>query len=116
MSSRLSEASWILDSDALEQALKVRIDAAQIRRITAGAPPAFRSIAHYAACWGISDDCHRTDLVRGAPLDAVQNLKEVVGLYEEELDIWLAGPEANGPHFSDAYVAFSCMRMAADEV
>ena len=36
--------------------------------------------------------------------------------YDDALDSWLAGPESDGPTFSDAYIVFSALRMAADEV
>lgn len=37
-----------------------------------------------------------------------------INRYEDELDDWLAGPEADSPAPSAEYIAFSAMRMAAD--
>lgn len=46
----------------------------------------------------------------------VSELKRAVQDADAALDAWLAGPEAAGPDFSDEYIAFSAMRMAADSV
>jgi hypothetical protein len=70
----------------------------------------------YAEFWGFADDWTREDLVERAPLEVKRNLKDVVAIFDRKLDDWLAGPEAAGPHFSDEYVAFTAMRMAADYV
>jgi hypothetical protein len=35
---------------------------------------------------------------------------------DDALDEWFAGPEADDPHPSDEYVAFSAMRMVADAI
>jgi hypothetical protein len=69
----------------------------------------------YAEFWGISDDYERGELVDNAPPEIVENLKGVVAAFDDDLDKWLAGPEAEDPFPSDAYVAFTCMRMAALE-
>ena len=106
----------ILGPDDLQRLMGSNIDPAHIQRIMVGAPPAFQPIVHYAAYWGVSDDGDRLRLLQRAPDEAVQNLKQVVTLYEDELDQWLAGPEADGPDFSDAYIAFSAMRMASDAI
>jgi len=68
----------------------------------------------YAQIWGISDDWARESLVRRTPPALVENLKQVVTLYDDLLDDWLAGSEASSLTPSDSYVAFSAMRMAAD--
>lgn len=70
----------------------------------------------YAEFWGIADDWARQDLVRAAPPEAKQNLKQVVERYDDDFDEWLAGPEAEHPPFSDEYIAFTTLRMAADFV
>ena len=44
------------------------------------------------------------------------NLKDVVDQFDAALDDWLAGPEADGPTFSEEYIAFSALRRAADYV
>jgi hypothetical protein len=42
------------------------------------------------------------------------NLKWVVVKFDDQLDSWLAGPMAQSASPTDAYIAFSAMRMAAD--
>lgn len=77
-------------------------------------PEEFREIIPYAELWGVGDDGTRDDLVDRAPTAVLQNLVDVVVPLDDALDPWLAGPEASGPMFTDAYVAFSCLRLAAD--
>jgi len=79
-----------------------------------GVPRNLWPLLPYAAFWGVSDDWAREDLVRDWPPAARQNLKAVIALFEDELDHWLAGPEADNPVPSPEYLAFSAMRMAAD--
>jgi hypothetical protein len=43
-----------------------------------------------------------------------RSMKDAVEKYDSEFDLWLAGPEAAGPEYSDEYIAFSALRMAAD--
>lgn len=68
----------------------------------------------YAAFWGLSDDLDRENLVDAASSEIVANLKAIVRSHDDALDTWLAGPLADKPPFSAAYIAFSAMRMAAD--
>ena len=68
----------------------------------------------YAAFWGVSDDLDRENLVDAASPEIVANLKSIIRAYDDALDTWLAGPLADKPPFSAAYIAFSAMRMAAD--
>ena len=77
-------------------------------------PKNLRHLMHYAEFWGISDDWERQNLVIQAPEKVKNNLKLVIEEHDDELDVWLAGPEAASSNPSDAYVAFSAMRMAAD--
>jgi hypothetical protein len=77
-------------------------------------PEKFRRLSPYAEFWGISDDLLRESLVMWAPAEARQNLKAVVAAFDNALDEWLAGPEADDPYPSDEYVAFTALRMAAD--
>lgn len=76
-------------------------------------PERFLPLLPYAEFWGIPDDWKREDLVKYAPYNVQQNLKEVVAAYDTALDEWLAGPEAESDNPSNEYVAFSAMRMAA---
>lgn len=79
-------------------------------------PRQFWPLVPYAEFWGIADDWGRESLVDEAPLSIQQNLKVVVALFDNALDEWLAGPEADHPPFSKEYIAFSAMRRAADYV
>jgi hypothetical protein len=86
----------------------IRLDPARV-------PERLRALIPLAEKWGISDDMLRLDAVRRAPLDEMANLSRIVAQYDDALDEWLAGPEAHGPSFSPEYLAFTHMRMAADE-
>ncbi len=77
-------------------------------------PEALRHLIPFAEIWGIKDDITRDDMARTAPKEAIEDLKRIVERNEDLLDDWLAGPEAAGPSFSEEYLAFSAMRMAAD--
>lgn len=77
-------------------------------------PSELRRIAHYANFWGLSDDSERMALIDSAPKAVLENLKSVVSSIDDELDVWLAGDEAALANPSDAYVAYSAMRMASD--
>lgn len=68
----------------------------------------------YAEFWGVADDWTRETLVKQALADVQQNLKQAVSAFEDALEEWLAGPEADNPNPSDEYVAFAAMIMAAD--
>ena len=106
----------IFDPERLGALLGLSADQTRLEGIMEGTPPVLSPIAHYAASWGISDDGYRLEFLTRVPEAAVQNLRYVVGVYEDELDEWLAGPEAEGPAYSEAYIAFSAMRMASDGV
>ena len=71
-------------------------------------------ILPYAEFWGISDDSTREILIQKAPPEVQTNLKLVVAMFNEKMDNWLAGSEAENPRPSREYLAFSAMRMAAD--
>jgi hypothetical protein len=77
-------------------------------------PEGLRHLIPTAEKFGISDDLTREDFMAKASKAEVLGLKQLVETYNNLLDVWLAGPEAAGPSFSDEYIAFSCMRMAAD--
>ncbi len=77
-------------------------------------PARLRALAPLAEFWGVSDDLIRADLLRTASREAVAALKQTVAAHEDELDDWLAGPEADSHEPSPEYLAFSNMRMAAD--
>lgn len=85
-------------------------------RLSESAVPAkLRPLIPYAEYWGVGDDIIREDLVRRAPSQARRDLRRIVAAYADELDDWLAGPEADLPVSSREYIAFSNMRIAAEE-
>jgi hypothetical protein len=67
----------------------------------------------YAEFWGITDDWAREDLVGEAPNEVLVNLRAAIVKFDDDLDKWLAGPEADDNCPSTEYIAFSAMRMAA---
>ena len=77
-------------------------------------PEKLQPLIPYALFWGILDDGLRERLVDGAPSHITQSLKSLVGDNDQLLDAWLAGDESTFPEQSEAYLAFSAMRMAAD--
>jgi hypothetical protein len=79
-------------------------------------PAEFRHLMPLAEKYGISDDGYRLEMLDS--LDDVERdeLARFLADYDDELDAWLAGPEADSPTPTNEYVTFSCLRMAADEV
>jgi hypothetical protein len=77
-------------------------------------PRELHALASVADRFGIADDWAREDLVRSTARAELDRLVQLVREHDDALDAWLAGPEAEGPEFSDEYIAFSAMRMAAD--
>jgi hypothetical protein len=67
-----------------------------------------------ARYFGIPDDYAREAKVKSASPEMLEQLREAILKHNDVLDAWLAGLEASGPNFSDEYVMFSAMRMAAD--
>lgn len=106
----------ILSRNQLEEELGIEINQDRLESIINGAPYELHEIAHYAAAWGISDDGYRLDFIKNTDNNLKINLQFIVDRYEDVFDKWLAGPEANGPEFSESYISFSCMRMASDEI
>jgi hypothetical protein len=64
--------------------------------------------------FGVGDDLIRQDIIADTPPTEVEAMRRIVEARADELDEWLAGPEASGPTFTPEYIAFSCLRMAAD--
>jgi hypothetical protein len=77
-------------------------------------PPAVRALLPLAERFGVADDGAREQVVRAADSHAIQALVAAVRAHDDALDLWLSGPEAAGPDWTDEYLAFSAMRMAAD--
>ena len=79
-------------------------------------PSNLRHLAPLAKRWGISDDGYRADALKAATPQELGQLKGAVSDHDDLLDEWLAGPEAAGPYFTDEYIMYSAMRMAADSI
>jgi len=77
-------------------------------------PKNLRILICYAEFWGISDDWTRERLIKKSSQPVRENLKAVIASFDDALDDWFAGEEANSTTPSNEYVAFSAMRMAAD--
>jgi hypothetical protein len=77
-------------------------------------PRTLQALIPLAERFGLADDVERERLVRATPAQELHTLVAAVRENDDALDLWLAGPEAAGPEFTDEYVAFSAMRMAAD--
>lgn len=77
-------------------------------------PEQLRELIPLAEKFGISDDLIREDFFAKTPKSELTKLKRTLSKYDDFLDEWLAGPEADGPSFSDEYIAFSAMRMGVD--
>src|SRR5438034_10854513 len=73
-------------------------------------PVALRHLVHLAEQFGIGDDLIRADVVAKTPPAEMQAMRQAIVTHDDEFDEWLAGPEADGPTFSDEYIAFSCLR------
>lgn len=77
-------------------------------------PETLRGLVPLAERFGLSDDSYRLNLVARTPAEDLADLRVRVRQHDSLLDEWLAGPDADGPGFSQEYIAFSAMRMAAD--
>lgn len=77
-------------------------------------PTALQSLIPFAEYFGVSDDLIRSDVLRKAPPEKLQEMREAVHRHEMDLEAWLAGPAAEGPNYSAEYIAFSALVMAAD--
>lgn len=77
-------------------------------------PENLRHLIPYASFWGLSDDWEREQLAEKAPDHLKKSLQKLIADNDDALDRWLAGEEASIPDPSDAYVAFSALRMASD--
>ncbi|MCR9294964.1 MAG: hypothetical protein NXI32_19785 [bacterium] len=77
-------------------------------------PDALYPLIPYARFWGISDDWQREQLAIKAPDCVRESFKRLIEQNDDVLDDWLSGEEALSAQPTDAYVAFSAMRMCAD--
>ena len=77
-------------------------------------PDSLRHLIPLAEEFGIGDDLIRADVLAKTQTSNLAELRRQVEINQDALDAWLAGPESYGPDWSPEYLAFSCMRMAAD--
>jgi hypothetical protein len=77
-------------------------------------PVNLASLIPYARFWGIADDYERDALADKAPKTIGDDLLAITQAHAQQLDDWLASPEADWNN--EAYLAFSNMRMAADYI
>ncbi len=77
-------------------------------------PSTLRHLIPLAQKFGVTDDLAREAIVSCASLAEIAVLKQAVQANDALLDAWLSETEATGPSFSNEYIAFSAMRMAAD--
>jgi len=77
-------------------------------------PASLRHLIPLAEQFGIGDDLIRQDVIANTDPATVDAMRRIVDANNDLFDQWLAGPESAGPEFSDEYIAFSCLRMAAD--
>ena len=82
----------------------------------ADVPEPLKHLIPLARVWGVGDDVLRSDMVQAADHQALRDLKRAVAEVEDELDGWLTSPKALATGPSSAYLAFTNLRMAADEV
>src|SRR5688572_16967812 len=75
-------------------------------------PIHLRPLIPYARALGASDDSEWGHLIETLPTDLRRHLKILIATFNDQLDEWLAGPEADSTEWSDAYVAFSVLVMA----
>lgn len=85
-----------------------------IRLDPAHVPLCLRGLIPLAERYGISDDLIREDVLRNTSEAELEEMRRVVKAADDGLDEWLAGPASEGPVFSEEYIAFSCLRLAAD--
>ena len=79
-------------------------------------PCVLREYIPLAKKWGVNDDIVREDMIARASDEERAELKIAVGGIQDELDEWLAGPESFSTAPTEAYLAFTAMRLAADEI
>ena len=109
------ETIWSFD-DLLRHAPPNREYVQSPERLCANTPTDLHKLLQYAAVWGVSDDGCRAQLIDNASDIARWNLRWIADQHEELLEAWLTGPEADERTFSDAYIAFSSLLMASDEI
>ena len=86
-----------------------------MKLIPENVPEQLRHLIRLAEEFGISDNGYRWNRVEKATAEEIKSLKDAIHEHDSLFDDWLAGPEADGPEYTNEYIAFSALRMAADE-
>lgn len=81
-------------------------------------PENLRRFAPYAEVWGHNSEDVRDDVVQATPSSLRRHVHRLIWNPEIQalFNQWLAGPEIDSPTLTDAYLAFTCLRMSADEL
>ena len=79
-------------------------------------PKEFQHLIPLAEQYGETDDFYRSELAEKLTEKDKECLIEFLEEYQYKLDDWLAGPEADGPTFSNGYLLFSALRMISEEI
>lgn len=79
-------------------------------------PVEFRHLIPLAEKYGVSDDGYRVQMLATLDCSERAELVQFLSDHDSALDSWLAGPEADRRSPTAEYIAFACLRMAADEV
>lgn len=77
-------------------------------------PEVLRPLIPLAEKWGIvEDDWEPREIMEEVRRDELEDVVEEVSPYVDTVfNEWLAGPEAKGPEFTTAYLAFTDLRIA----
>lgn len=84
----------------------------------ADVPEGLRQFAPYAEIWGHNSEDARYDVMEATPAVLRKHVHRLIWRPEVQdvFDEWLAGPQSKRPSLTDAYLAFTCLRMSADEL
>ena len=84
----------------------------------ADVPESVQAFTPYAEIWGNNSEDIRYEIVQATPDPLRKHVQGVLFVPEvqDRFDEWLAGPEADCRPFSEAYLAFTCLRMSANEM
>jgi hypothetical protein len=77
-------------------------------------PLQFHHLILIAEKYGVSDDGYRDALIESLGENELRECASFLESYDAVLAEWLAGPDADGPTFTNEYVVFSALGMAAD--
>ena len=81
-------------------------------------PANLREFVGYAQIWGHNSEDTRYGIVEETPLPLKHHVHRVIWdpVVQDRFDEWLAGPAADCRPLTGAYLAFTCLRMSADEM